>query len=165
MKNRKQHFWYSNIKSETTLKVWENKVGLDLGFGHSTGPKMHFLVFGTWKQPAMREKNKIISSVDYVSLLIRTANFDVGGVFFLFCLYKRWANADGVPWCTMVILLQDTIRPCGWLVWCTRWFCCLVAMQVCHQENMGKKVLRNKEEHQPCIWMRQHGLMMDSMSS
>ena len=32
---------------------------------------------------------KIISSVDYVSLPIMTANFNDGGVFFRFCLYKR----------------------------------------------------------------------------
>ena len=35
----------------------------------------------------------IISLVDYVSLPIMTANFDDGGVFFRFCLYKSWATA------------------------------------------------------------------------
>ena len=70
-------------------------MGLDLGFEHSKGPKMHF--FGFWyiktacytKKKKKKKKVKIISSVDNVSLPIMTANFDDGGVFFRFCLYKR----------------------------------------------------------------------------
>ena len=38
----------------------------------------------------------IISLVDYVSLTILTANFDDGGVFFRFCLYKSWASSPGL---------------------------------------------------------------------
>ena len=53
--------------------------------------KMHF--FGLWYIKttcyARKEKVKIISSVDNVSLPIMTANFDDGGVFFCFCLFKR----------------------------------------------------------------------------
>ena len=46
--------------------------------------KCLFLVLVPLKRPAMQEKKKIISLIGYVSLPIVTANFDEGGVFFLF---------------------------------------------------------------------------------
>ena len=61
-------------------------MGLNFDFGHSKVPKMPFFGFGTVKTACnvRRKKVKIISLIDYVSLPIVTANFDPGGVFFLF---------------------------------------------------------------------------------
>ena len=48
--------------------------------------------------------------IDYVSLPIVTANFDEGGVFFLFWLYKSWANAQACDYNKTAVVLERHVK-------------------------------------------------------